>query len=166
MYQYLFIKTKEVRTEIFEELQRAGTIDAFMYDSIKPSLEDFLKVTDENFSTNLAVYDKNKVVAFFLVCPQMGKSGHLHFCFTREYFSQATEVFRKAFTCLFDYGFESFIGITPVVYRHIFPMLKKLGVTITEGQVDSYCYFAKKNKYYPAKISHLNKKEFLNGRSI
>ncbi len=116
---------KDILCDYYEKINQEGLLSAFLYED--NSLQSFLE-----FSYNAWIYicflDGNEV-GFTLFNDFKGKSAFFHFCLFEKGQKYALEFGKMLFETVFHKDDLVYVfGLTPSVYRHVFPLLQSVGM--------------------------------------
>jgi hypothetical protein len=85
-----------------------------------------------------------------------GRTGMLHFCMFKDTLANCTEIGRQAMQWLADLNIlDSLYGLTPCVYRNVWPMLEGIGFERV-GKLKNACHMAYYNRHVDGVISTLD----------
>lgn len=139
--------------DVFHTMQSKELDWVVLYDSKeRPNIFQWQRVMD--YSRIVSLFNDQGLGAACWVNGFMGRTAIVHFCIFNN--NDALELGQLAMECLRKYKVaESLVGITPICYRHVWPLMEGLGfrkVTIVKGS----CYFARRNKYIDGLVSQLD----------
>ncbi len=98
-------------------------------------------------------YDDGTTVGFFWLDAFCNRSARIHFVIYDEYQADAINIGRATMGWLHELGWlYSVCGMTPVMYRHVFPFILGIGFKII-GSIPGACWLERKQKHVDAVVS-------------
>lgn len=148
----------------WEELTASNLERSIFYEYCPKSGDDFCLWTKSPSQDVRFVTDNSgKILGMYWLNNMLGKSVMIHFCFLREAFSLQEEIGKYVVKGLMeakdaqgDYVISALMGLTPKVYRHVFPFIYDLGFKRI-GILPKSCHFRDKNTYYDGVLTMLTR---------
>ena len=147
------------RGELFPMLADAGVLQALLYESGEPGLEEWLEATSPKNCWCAEARIDDEVAALVWVNGFSGKAAFMHFAFLPVAKPHLTAVTRKLCAWAFSGGLSAIIGVTPAVYRHVFPVLRLCGF-IEQMRVPGGSFIARRNRHVDAVVNMLTQERF------
>ncbi len=119
---------KDLLCDYYEKLEEEGLLSIFLYEDT--SLQNFLDFCYKKW-IYLCFLD-DSLAGFTLFNNFCGKSAFFHFCMFKKGIPYTLDFGKMIFETVFRKNdLELIFGLTPKVYRHVFPVLEKIGMQKT-----------------------------------
>lgn len=139
--------------DVFHTMQQKDLDRVVLYDcKERPDILRWQQIME--YSRIVSLFNAQGLGAACWVNGFMGRTALVHFCIFNP--KDALELGTLAMECLRRHKVaDSLVGITPVCYRHVWPLMEGLGfrkITVVKGS----CYFARREKYIDGLVSQLD----------
>lgn len=145
---------KDEIAAMYRNAKNAGVAESVFYDGEIENWGDFVGYMCHGNWLVQVKNEHNEEVGFFWLNGFMGRTAMIHFCVYDLRGEDALELGRQTveWVTTKTNAARVLYGITPKVYRHVFPFITGLGFEIV-GELPEACFIARKNKYYPGVLS-------------
>jgi len=111
--------------------------------------------------------EEDNVLAMYWLNNPLGKALMIHFCYTREAFSEQYAIGEYVVRSLLftkdeqgEFVISALMGLTPKVYRHALRFIEELGFSLL-GILPKSCFFSHKRMYKDGVISVLTRADIM-----
>lgn len=140
----------------YEELRQQNLLKKVFYDGCVQSLEDFYKFLTR-MKNVFFVIEENKLVGFFYLVDEGGKTASIHFCIFKKFWGSkgmkiGADVIRWIFAKKMEDGsrrIEILEGLTPVTLKNALVYLEKIGFRKV-GIKEKASYISRLNEHVDA----------------
>lgn len=141
--------------DIYDRLQEERRLNIFLYSD--NSLQNFFNLFHNQW-VYIPIVDGEEA-GFTAFNDFMGKNAFFHFCMWRGYEEFTVDLGKMIFETVFaSDGLENILGLTPEIYRHVFPVLHGVGMKEIYT-LEKACFVH--GKYRNGVVSKINKNYFL-----
>lgn len=141
--------------EMYMRLHEEKRLAVFMY--ADSSLENFFRLFRNAWV--YVPYVGGKAAGFTAFNDFIGRNAFFHFCMFRGFEAFTADLGKMIFRSVFRNGdLENILGITPKVFRHVFPVLHTVGMR-EEMFLEKACFVG--GKWRDGVVSRVNRENFM-----
>lgn len=116
---------KDILCDFYERLKEEKRLNIFLYSD--NSLYNFLNIFHKQWV--YIPYVNNKPAGFTAFNDFIGKNAFFHFCMFKGFEAYTVDAGKLIFKTVFENGdLENIFGLTPIRYKHVFPILHSVGM--------------------------------------
>lgn len=143
-YRFEIASTPEERRLPWYRMVDEGLHRIVIWNRLEPTLIDWLETVDPTSCMLVNIFWTDGQMAehagAFWITPVTGLSGCIHFCIFSGWQADADSMGRQALNFAFEqWPFDAFWGMTPSVFRHVFPQLRRWGFRIGDMRIPRMC---------------------------
>jgi len=146
--------------ELYGMIESAGMAPALFYDGYVTNAKIFCETVIANEWWLIRTLDESgRIVCIWWLNAKVGRAEMIHLC-SLVSLEDTIKIGKQAMKFLADLGhWDCIYGLTPKVYRHIFPVLKGIGFKVQPDALPGSCFMERKGKYVAGAISVFDLRE-------
>lgn len=145
-YRFEIADSVEKRRLPWIAMKAEGLERAVIWNRVEPAYLDWLDCVNPASALAGLVLDGGSLAGALWVNPVAGLCGCVHFVIFRGWHGDKVNLGKQAIRWLFDsFPLEAVFGMTPAVFRHVFPLIREWGFELSPLRLPKACHMPTAN---------------------